>query len=126
MDHPDWENEVLRLTNGKGAEHIVDVVGGDSINHSLAALTQQGYIYLVGYLKSTMAEVDLIPLLTKQARLQGIYVGHRKSFDEMNKVLEELNIKPVIDTIYPFLKATEAFEHLGRGAFGKIVIRISE
>ncbi len=123
---PDWEKEVLRLTNGKGAEHILEVVGGDSINHSIEAVAQQGHIYIIGFLKSMMADVNLFSLLAKQANIQGIYVGHRKAFDDMNKAFEVLKIKPVIDTVYSFSEAIEAYEHLGRGAFGKIVIRVSE
>lgn len=123
---PDWEKEVLKLTDGKGAQHILEVVGGDSINRSIDALALQGNIYVIGFLKSMMAEVNLFSLLAKQARIQGIYVGHRKAFDEMNKAFNELNIKPVIDTVYPFSDAIQAYEHLGRGAFGKIVIKVSE
>ena len=123
---PDWEKEVLKLTDGKGAQHILEVVGGDSINRSIDALALQGNIYVIGFLKSMMADVNLFSLLAKQARIQGIYVGHRKAFDEMNKAFNELNINPVIDTVYPFSDAIQAYEHLGRGAFGKIVIKVSE
>ena len=52
---PDWELEVLKLTNGKGAQHILEVVGGDSINRSIKALALQGHIYIIGFLKSMMA-----------------------------------------------------------------------
>lgn len=44
----------------------------------------------------------------------------------MNKAFNELNIQPVIDTVYSFDEAIQAYEHLGRGAFGKIVIKVSE
>lgn len=73
-----------------------------------------------------MAEVNLFSLLAKQANIQGIYVGHRKAFDDMNKAFEELKIKPVIDTVYSFSEAIEAYNHLQREAFGKIVIRVAE
>lgn len=43
----------------------------------------------------------------------------------MNKAFDKLNIKPVIDTVYSLEKAVQAYEHLSRGAFGKIVIKVS-
>lgn len=123
---PDWEKEVLRLTNGKGAQHIIEVVGGSSMNRSIDAVALQGNIFVVGFLESMMAEINLFSLLAKQARVQGIYVGHRKAFDDMIKAFNELDIKPVIDTVYSFEETIKAYEHLGRGAFGKIVIKVSE
>ncbi|MRN54932.1 hypothetical protein [Paenibacillus monticola] len=56
------------------------------------ALAQRGHIYIIGFLKSMMAEVNLFSLLANQANIQGIYVGHRKAFDDMNRAYEELKI----------------------------------
>ncbi|WP_454189837.1 zinc-dependent alcohol dehydrogenase family protein [Paenibacillus sp. Marseille-Q7038] len=123
---PNWEKEVLRLTNGKGAEHILEVVGGESINRSIEAVAIQGNIYVIGFLGGMMAEVNLFALLAKQVKIQGINVGHKNAFDDMQRAFDQLNINPVIDTVYPFDQAIEAYKHLQRGAFGKIVIRVSE
>lgn len=63
------------------------------------------------------------PLLDMTTR--GIAVAPRSSFDRMNVFLTEHRIRPVIDQVYPFEKAQEAYEHLAQGAFGKVVIKIT-
>lgn len=126
VETPDWEKEVLKMTEGKGVQHILEVVGGQSINRSIEALALQGHIYVIGFLESMMAEVNLFSLLAKQAQLHGVNVGHRRAFNEMMGAFAELNIKPVIDTVYPFDQALDAYKHLYKGAFGKIVIKVSE
>ena len=57
--------------------------------------------------------------------LGGIAVGPAKAFERMNDFLNQHKIKPVIDTVYGFDQAREAYEHLGRGAFGKLVIKVA-
>jgi NADPH:quinone reductase-like Zn-dependent oxidoreductase len=52
--------------------------------------------------------------------------GPRRVFEEMNQSLETLKVRPVIDAVYPFDEALEAYEHLYRGSFGKIVIRVRD
>ena len=43
----------------------------------------------------------------------------------MNPFLDEHGIKPVIDKVYSFEEAVQAYEHLARGAFGKLVIKVA-
>ena len=65
-----------------------------------------------------------MPLIFRQTTIRGIAVAPRSSFDRMNAFLNENPIKPVIDKVYPFAEARQAYEHLARGAFGKVVIKI--
>ncbi|MFC7686101.1 NAD(P)-dependent alcohol dehydrogenase [Ureibacillus sp. GCM10028918] len=126
VEKPDWEKEVLKLTNGEGVQHILEVVGGAGINRSIKALATQGNLYVIGFLDDLYANVDLFALLAKQVKVHGINVGHRRAFDDMARAFEELKIKPVIDTVYSFDQAIQAYKHLYKGAFGKIVIKVTE
>jgi NADPH:quinone reductase-like Zn-dependent oxidoreductase len=126
VETPDWEKEVLKLTNGEGVQHILEVVGGVGFNRSIEALALQGNIYVIGFLNGLEANVNLFALLAKQAKIHGINVGHHRAFDDMTRAFEELQIKPVIDTVYSFEQAIDAYKHLYKGAFGKIVIKVAE
>ena len=125
-NNPNWEQKVLELTDGNGVDVTIDVAGGDGLNQSVAATKAAGIIAQVGFLTGQTVALNLMPLIFRQTTIRGIAVAPRSSFDRMNPFLEKHKIKPVIDKVYSFEQAIEAFEHLARGAFGKIVIKISE
>ena len=61
--------------------------------------------------------------MMKAARLQGIYVGSREMFEAMNRAIALHRLRPVIDRIFPFAEAPDAFRYMKTaGHFGKIVI----
>jgi len=122
---PDWATEVVRLTGGVGADHVMDVAGGDGINDSVRAARVAGRVSVIGFLTGQTAAVDLMPVIFKQTKIQGICVGHLKAFEEMNVAFDRYGIKPVVEKVYGFGEAVEAYRHLERGAFGKIVIKIA-
>ncbi|MNT23521.1 hypothetical protein D3C72_1589420 [compost metagenome] len=66
-----------------------------------------------------------MPLIFRQTTIRGIAVAPRTSFDRMNPFLDKHNIKPVIEHVYAFEEAVQAYEHLSRGAFGKVVIQVA-
>ncbi len=122
---PNWEDEVLKLTDGKGVDLLLDVAGGEGINQSIAATKAVGRIAVIGFLAGQTSPLQLMPLIFRQTTLRGIAVAPRSSFDRMNPFLEEHRIHPVIEYVYEFEQAHEAYEHLSRGAFGKVVIKVS-
>jgi NADPH:quinone reductase-like Zn-dependent oxidoreductase len=67
-----------------------------------------------------------MPVIFRQTTIRGIAVAPRTSFDRMNPFLDKHGIKPVIDKVYAFDEAVQAFEHLARGPFGKVVIKIAD
>ncbi|HEY4072404.1 MAG TPA: NAD(P)-dependent alcohol dehydrogenase [Herbaspirillum sp.] len=121
---PAWAARALELTNGQGVDHILDVMGGDSLQQSLDAVAPEGRITCIGFLQGANVNFNVIPLLVKRAVIQGNSVAPRSAFEAMNRAFDEYGIKPVIEKVYPFSDVPSAFEHLARGAFGKVVISL--
>jgi NADPH:quinone reductase-like Zn-dependent oxidoreductase len=66
-----------------------------------------------------------VPVLMKNVRVQGIFVGSREMFEAMNRAVALHRLRPVVDRVFPFAEAPEALRHLESGAhFGKVVIRL--
>jgi NADPH:quinone reductase-like Zn-dependent oxidoreductase len=123
---PEWAKEVLALTDMQGVDHVLEVAGGKSLAQSLEALKAGGRISVIGILEGVESAIPIFRLLTKQATIRGMVTGPRRAFETMNEKLEEIQIHPVIDKVYSFRDALAAYDHLYRGAFGKIVIRVRE
>ena len=124
--HPDWDRQVLALTGGKGVDITIEVAGGEGLNKSVQATKAAGVIAQVGFLTGQTTQLQLMPVIFRQTTIRGIAVAPRTSFDRMNPFLERHGIKPVIDKVYAFEDAVRAFEHLARGPFGKIVIKVAD
>ncbi|MBD8120376.1 MULTISPECIES: NAD(P)-dependent alcohol dehydrogenase [Pseudomonas] len=122
---PDWAGEVMKLTEGKGVDLLLDVAGGEGVNASVQATKVGGRIAQIGFLTGQTTGLNLMPLIFRQTTLRGIAVAPRSAFDRMNAFLDGHRIRPVIDHVYPFEQAREAYEHLARGPFGKVVIKVS-
>jgi NADPH:quinone reductase-like Zn-dependent oxidoreductase len=123
---PKWSDEVWKLTEMRGADHVVEVGGPGTLEQSMLAVAAGGHIALIGVLTGFGApSTGLFPLLARNVRLNGIYVGSRQDFIQMNQFMTEHSIEPVIDQEYGFRDAPEAFEALAGGRhFGKIVISV--
>ena len=121
---PDWDQEVLRLTGGKGVDHVVEVGGPATLARSLNAVRIGGQISQIGVLSGFSVEIPIYQILRKQIRIQGIAIGSRWAFEQMNNAIDLHKLKPVIDRVFPFEQAPEAFRYLEKGGHvGKICIR---
>ena len=123
---PDWDKEVLRLTGGRGADHVVETGGGGTLGRSVQCVAPGGHVALLGVLTGFGPPTDSIfPLVVRNATLSGIYVGSRADFEAMNRHLKVGGIRPVIDRAFAFDQAPAAFEYLERGEhFGKVVVTL--
>jgi len=123
---PDWDKKAREFTAGVGVDHIVEVGGGGTFAKSLRAVRIGGIVSVIGVLSGATTETNLIPVLMQNLRLQGIMVGSREMFERMNAALSLSGAKPIIDRVFAFDQAPQAYAHMGSGAhFGKIVIKIA-
>lgn len=125
-DFPDWDREVWRLSGMRGVDHVVEVGGPGTLGKSLGCIAPGGHIALVGVLTGFGAPAaSLFPLVGRNARISGIYVGSREDFLDLGRFVEVQGLKPVIDRTFAFDQAPEAYRWLeGRQHVGKVVIRI--
>ncbi len=120
---PDWDKEVLKLTEKQGVDHVAEVGGAGTLGKSINAVKTGGHIAVIGILTGA-GEINPTSILMKLVKLQGLLVGSRQMFEDMNRAIEVSQLKPVIDKVFPFEKAREALKYLESGAhFGKIVIK---
>jgi NADPH:quinone reductase-like Zn-dependent oxidoreductase len=121
---PEWEDRVRELTGGAGVDHVVEVGGAGTFNKSLKAVRIAGRIYLIGVLAAP-ANVNIMPILMKNVRVQGIFVGSRAMFEAMNRAIALHQLRPVVDRVFAFGEIRPALKHLESGAhFGKVCLRL--
>ena len=121
---PDWEKDVLELTGGAGADHILEVGGTGTLQKSIQCVALHGQINIIGVLTGLRGDIDFLPVLAKCARLQGIYVGSRVMLERLCASVEQHKILPVIDRVFGFDEAVAAYRHLAKAShLGKVVIK---
>ncbi|KAL3465453.1 hypothetical protein BJX64DRAFT_297189 [Aspergillus heterothallicus] len=125
---PDWAAEALRLTNGKGVDHIIEIGGTGTIEQSIAAIKRGGVISIIGYLaKYDPAKVPNILLLAlcKEAVLRGLQVGPRCMLEDLVEFVSRKGLRFAIDREFRFSReeVVAAYEALDSGKHvGKICI----
>ncbi|HET6592641.1 MAG TPA: NAD(P)-dependent alcohol dehydrogenase [Xanthomonadales bacterium] len=123
--NPDWHLEVRELTGGHGVDQVLDVVGRDTLPKALEVLAYGGHVALIGGLSGYGSDLPTDALMWINATASGVYVGSREDFEAMNRFVSEHEIRPLIDRVFEFEQAQEAYDYLRSGGFmGKIVIRL--
>ncbi|MDR3512222.1 MAG: zinc-binding dehydrogenase [Caulobacteraceae bacterium] len=100
------------------------VGGPGTIAQSLRAVALGGEIASIGFLSTENPGIDFFQLKASGATIRNITVGDRAALLDLNRAVAATGLKPVIDRVFAFDQAREAFAHLEGGAhFGKVVIR---
>jgi NADPH:quinone reductase-like Zn-dependent oxidoreductase len=121
---PEWSGPVRDVTGGVGADLIIEVGGGGTIEQSMKAIRIGGHVAIVGVVAGLGGPFNTATLIGNSARVQGLSVGSRDMFEAMCRFMELERIEPVVDKVFPWTEVKAAFGAMQAGEhFGKIVLQ---
>jgi len=123
---------VRRITDGYGADIVIDALGGKILSEALGALALAGSLTTLGYSASREATIDVTNLIWRRASIQSfsLFAQPQAAFTEawnaIVSLLQSGGIKPVIAKTFPLDEAPDALRHLIEGRpFGKVILAVS-
>ena len=123
-----WDQEVMKITDGQGVDIVVEVGGAQTLERSLKSVRFGGFVALVGLI-SGFGQIDPLPLMQRSIRLLGINVGSADMFQAMNRAIATTRLRPVIARTATFEHAAFAYAYNFQQTadrFGKTVITFSQ
>lgn len=122
---PDWEKEVIRVTDGAGVDQVVEVGGANTFPKSLQCLALNGNLHVIGGVSGFTVDAALGDMIGRLANIHGIFVGSREMFEAMNRAMGLHKTKPQVDRVFSFQEAGDAYRYLESGRhFGKVAISV--
>ncbi|MDI5929532.1 NAD(P)-dependent alcohol dehydrogenase [Rhizobium leguminosarum] len=119
---PEWSSAVKAATDGRGVDIVVETIGS-SMPESLSCVAFGGTVAVVGFVAGYETKLNVRQLIGPMVKIQGIAVGSRRGFEDMNRAIELANIKPIIDSTFGLTEVAEAFKYMKKGShFGKIAV----
>jgi NADPH2:quinone reductase len=128
-----WKDEAKELSGG-GVDIVIDPVGGDRFTDSLRSLAEGGRVVVVGFTGGSIPEVRVNRLLLNNTEVVGAgwgaYVMGKAEVNqqigaEVNRLVDEGFVRPIVGGRFPLERASEALELIdGRGALGKVVLDV--
>ncbi|MBO0369073.1 NAD(P)-dependent alcohol dehydrogenase [Pseudomonas shirazensis] len=120
---PAWGEQVRKLTDNRGVDHVIEVGGPATLEQSMIAARIGGHISLIGILTGVAGELPLVQALVRQIRLQGVLVGSRAQQQAMVRAIDANGLRPVVDKHFELEQIVEAFQHQESNRhFGKICL----
>lgn len=124
-DNPDWGQAVRAANAGRGVDLVVETMGPDTIEQSMRAVGLHGQIMLLIARSAQRADIQISAQAysSTMATIRRVFVGNRASFEAMNRLIAQTQLRPIIDRVFAFSDAHDAYRYFQRGAsFGKVVI----
>jgi NADPH:quinone reductase-like Zn-dependent oxidoreductase len=126
QQYPEWSVNVRELTQGKGVARVIEIGGPGTLTQSLLSTAPGGEIALLGFVANGDKSVDFMTLFKSGATIRPFSVGSREDFIAMNRALNISQLQPVVDKIFKFENAIEAWRYFeNRQQTGKVVISMN-
>lgn len=123
VETPAWGDRVRELTDGHGVDRVLEVGGAGTLEQSIKAVANRGEVALIGFLASSQSNLDFNDLFRSGGVFYRISVGDRSGLLDLVRAVTSSGLKPVIDSVFPFERALDAWHHFDdRAFFGKVVI----
>ncbi|KAL4995189.1 zinc-type alcohol dehydrogenase-like protein [Aspergillus recurvatus] len=123
---PEWDREILALTDGKGVDKVLDIAGEKTIVKSAASTKIGGVIVVIGFASGFGGGLPPIDILSRGLTVTGSSVGSRLDFEAMLAAMARREVRPIIDRVYPLAEYREAYRRLETGQqVGKVVIEVT-
>lgn len=123
-ENPEWDRWARDQTGGEGVDLVVEVGGQGTLARSLRSIRAGGTVAQIGVLAPASEPLPISLILHKWARIQGIYVGSRSDFEEMNRAISLAELRPVGEE-FDWSQAREVLQRMEEGShFGKLVVSV--
>jgi len=134
LDAETFDAMVLERTSGRGADLVLELVGGHNMPRDMAAIAVRGRIIVIGVGSGATSEIDLVRLMVRRATVRGTVLRARgldekasavsRFEDEVVPMLADRRIRPMIDSVFPVADVRAAFDRLAEsGRSGKVLLR---
>lgn len=122
---PEWDKEVLRMTDGRGADLVIESIGAQTFVKSLASVAFGGTVFLIGFVSGVELQFSALPILQKAIRVQGNNTGSVADLREVARAIEVNGIHPIVDRTFELTAAASAYEALSQAThFGKLAVAV--
>lgn len=125
--HPEWAAELMKQTGNAGADIVVETGGPATLGQSIAAAAVNGRLVIIGVTagKATEGLPNYGSIIGKNLTLRGIAEGSRAMLVRLLRAVEANGIEPVVNRVFPFDQAREAYAYLAAAEHvGKVMIEI--
>lgn len=122
---PDWDREVMRLTNGRGADLILETTGEATFAKSLSAVCQGGTVFTIGFVSGASVQFELLPIIVKAVQVIGSNTGSVADLRSAMEIVAAHRIRPLIGQTFSVRDVASAYRALEEAErFGKVAITL--